>query len=86
MACIILLLLYSQVCFPLEVKFETKDNLEYKVEIPDDSDHDQEFEIAIPKKYGSYPPTIADRIRSDKGSPNKDLDVFGHSQGVHHPG
>ena len=74
MACICvwracMLLLYSKVCFLLEVKFETEDNQVYEVAIPDETEDDQDFEIKIPKKIGSYPPTIANRKL-----PNNDTD------------
>ena len=62
---IFLLLLYIQVCFPLELQFETEDNQAYKVEIPDESKDDQNFEIAIPNKYQSYPATNANRMLFD---------------------
>ena len=86
MACIFLLLLYFQVCFPLEVEFETEDNQIYEIDIPDETDDDHDFEIAIPKKYKSYPPTITNRILSNKGSTKEDPYVFGHPHGIHHSG
>ena len=86
MDCVSLVLLYTQLCYPLEVKFETKEDQEYEVEIPDNIENDQDFDIVIPKEYRSYPPTISNRIISDKESLNEDLDVFGHSHGIHHSG
>ena len=90
MSFIFLLTLYIQVCFPLEVQFETEDNQAYKVEIPDESKDDKEFEIAIPNKYKSYPTTIANRMLFDdnirKERPNKDPYAIVHSHGIYHSG
>ena len=90
MTFIFLLLLYIQVCFPLELQFETEDNQVYKVEIPDESKDDQDFEIAIPNKYQSYPATNANRMLFDdniwKERPYKDPHVPVHSQGINHSG
>ena len=90
MTCIFLLLLYSQVCFPLEVQFETEDNQVYEVDIPDITVDDQDFEIEIPKNYKRFPPTVANRQlpneKYNKGSPNEGPDVFGHPHGDHHSG